>query len=113
MAKEAKVTVTFSEVLKRSNNTIREERAERMGTYVKMAYYDKINRLTKEKMKCEAEIDNLMDMSASNVKTTVNRVDSDSFDGDAFVNAKFALDLRIHEIDFQLEILQESREFYS
>lgn len=108
-----KNTITFKEILKRSNSKIQSERANRISKRASGEYTSLINKAENQVMDIEDSLEAMSDISTSNVSTSVNSIKGATFDAKAFVekraNLKKILALAIEE----LELLKEDESFYN
>jgi hypothetical protein len=96
----------FADILARSNASIREDRARRIAEAVSDAQDKIIMDLNAEIRKRENELDAMMDLSTSNLKTSMNVISPD-FDAESYVKKINQLYVEIETKRMELEIIKE------
>lgn len=109
-AKKSTKEGTFVDFLVRSNTKIKADRANRLGKSAAMAYKSLMDKKEKELFEIEDELELMVDMSADNRSTSVNRVSD--FDSDAFVQKRYDLKRRKALLVIDIQLLKEDAEFY-
>jgi hypothetical protein len=96
----------FADILARSNASIREDRARRIAEAVSDAQDKIIMDMNAEIRKRENELDAMMDLSTSNLKTSMNVISPD-FDAESYVKKINQLYIEIETKRMELEIIKE------
>lgn len=96
----------FAEILSRSNSSIREDRARRIADAVSDAQDKIIMDLNAEIRKKQNELDSMMDLSTSNVSTSMNVISPD-FDAENYVRKINSLHVEIQLKSMELQIAKE------
>lgn len=109
---ETKVVVTFAEMLKRDNKSIRDERAIRVSSEAKMDFIELVNSTRRELFGFENQLDAMSDLSTSNTTTTANRIGEFTFNSVEFVKRRANLRLQRALTTQKLELLMEDAAFY-
>lgn len=105
--------VTVSAILNRSNSKVQKDRAIRIAKGMKMSYDAYKNKIIKQIFDIEEKLEEMIDISTSNVTTTGNRITGTSFNSDAFVEERSKLKLELVLKSQELKVLEEDEEFYN
>lgn len=92
----------LADILARSNSSIREDRARRIAEAVSDAQDKIIMDLNAEIRKRENELDSLMDLSTSNLATSLNVISPD-FDAEQYIR-------RINQLHIDIELKRQELE---
>ena len=107
---EVKVTISkFADILSRSSASIRIDRAKRISDAVSDAQDKLIMDINAEIRKKENELDAMMDLSTSNLKSSLNVIDT-NFSAEEFCNKLNELKVGIELKKQELRIAKQTKE---
>ena len=104
---------TFKSILKRNNSKIQDDRAKRISEVAQMDYEALVNAQKKKVFEFQNAIEEMADLSSSNVTTTDNRIKAPRFDSEDFVKERARLRLDLVYAKEELAILEEDKAFYA
>lgn len=105
---ESKSLNKFAEILSRSNASIRTDRAKRISDAVSDAQDKLIMDINADIRKQENELDAMMDLSSSNLRTSLNVIDP-AFSADDFIRKVQELKVGIELKKQELKIAKETK----
>ena len=101
---------SFIEILKRSNSTIKADRANRIGVAAQMSYTEALNKMQKELFEIENKLEEMTDLSADNRTTSMNSIRELKTDDFVEERKKLRWDKRI--LEAKIQDFKEDAEFY-
>lgn len=101
----AKVQSEFQKLLSAGNKAVTAKRAGRLALAAKNAQAKLLMTIQDKIHKVEDSLEDMLDMSASNQSTTLNRIDK--FDADEFVTNRHKLRIQLVLLNQELEQAEE------
>lgn len=98
------MTTKFQKTLALSNESIKEKRANLIGSNAKRAYDQKLNKLNDTKAQIEATLLNLEDLNVMNGEDL--SVAKKDFDSEAWLNSMLDEKIKLVNIEVEIEILE-------
>lgn len=105
-------TNTFKAILKRNNSKIQDARATRFAEQAKMDYKSLLDSKKKQLFEYETRLEDMQDISASNITTDANRIKGTTFDSKSFVEERADILIGISMLKEEIRVIEEDGSFY-
>ena len=103
--KEDSKETRFETILMRDNKSIQATRAKRIGSITANALQSKKFELEKQLAEVEDKLERQLDLSTSNVSTSINRIEN--WDADTFVSERLSLMEQKYKLEIRQKFLSE------